>query len=38
MPAPGSAANWLVQRKEGDPAAAQGLRERYFPWMEAVVR
>jgi DNA-directed RNA polymerase specialized sigma24 family protein len=38
MSAPGSVANWLVLLKEGDPAAAQALWERYFRRMVALAR
>jgi DNA-directed RNA polymerase specialized sigma24 family protein len=38
MSAPGSATNWLIQLKGGDPAAAQRLWERYFPRMVALAR
>jgi DNA-directed RNA polymerase specialized sigma24 family protein len=38
MPALDSVANWLVQLKEGDPAIAQALWERYFPRMVTMAR
>jgi DNA-directed RNA polymerase specialized sigma24 family protein len=38
MSAHGSVTNWLVQLKDGNPAAAQPLWERYFPRMVALAR
>ena len=38
MSGPGSVTNWLTQLQGGDPAAAQGLWERYFPRMVALAR
>jgi DNA-directed RNA polymerase specialized sigma24 family protein len=38
MSAPDSVTNWLVLLKEGDPAAAQRLWERYFPRLVALAR
>jgi DNA-directed RNA polymerase specialized sigma24 family protein len=38
MTAPGSVSNWLAQLKEGNPASAQPLWERYFQRMVALAR
>jgi DNA-directed RNA polymerase specialized sigma24 family protein len=38
MSARGSVTTWLIQLKEGDPAAAQRLWERYFPRLLTLAR